>query len=219
MKKKIFFAVLLVAVLATTIFVGSTAGKIIRLKNLSDRLAALSKNSGITAYPPPPATFELTENEINDGVDLLCQAGYLLSLAERMNIKTVPPQSVFCQYFDGFKIKFASGEFSVEGQLLKPVSGRLEAKGKISLNGERNVRIDLLEAKLNGQAMEAASLALIQDLANQESNGFLNKLKYLSIEKLELSPGKLTINGVFSVDELFCNLGVQSYCAPPVIFR
>lgn len=218
MKKKIFSVIVLVAILGAAIFVGTTAGKIIRLKSLMDKVAALAKTSGITAYPPPPATLELTENEVNDGVDLLCQAGYLLSLAERMNIKTVPPPSVFCQYFNGFKIKFTSGEFSVEGRLLKPVSGRLEAKGKISLSGERNVRVDLLEAKLNGQTMEAASLALIQNLANQESNGFLSKFKYLSIEKLELSPGKITVSGVFSVDELFCNLGIESYCAPAVIF-
>lgn len=218
MKKKIFFAIILVVVLAATIFVGNTAAKIIRLKSLMDKVAALSKTSGVAAYPPPPATLELTENEINDGVDLLCQAGYLLSLAEKMNIKTVPPESVFCQYFNGFKIKLSPDEFLVEGQLLKPVSGRLEARGRISLTGERNVRVDLLEAKLNGQEMEAASLALIQNLANQESNGFLDKFKYLVIERLELSSGKITASGIFSVDELFCNLGVESYCAPAVIF-
>ena len=214
MKKKIFPLIVLVAVFGIVIFAGNTAAKIIRLKGLSDRITALAGARGIVAYPPPPAILELTENEINDGLSLLCQADYLIALAEKMKIKTLPIKSDFCQYFDNFKIKISSGEFSIQGQLLKPALGQLEARGSISLVGARNVRIDLTEAKLSGRVIESTALMGMKKLANQESNAFLDKFEYLSIENLELQSGKTIISGIFSTDELFCNLGIQNYCAP-----
>ena len=86
MKKKIFLAILILVLVGAVFVVKGavkTAKNLCIVKGLFNKIAA--SQSGIQSYPPPPQTLELTEEEVNAGLDLCI--GIILLCAFFANVK------------------------------------------------------------------------------------------------------------------------------------
>jgi len=226
MKKKILLVILILVLVGAVL---AAMGAIKTVKNAMIVKGLLVKVSagqnGIQSYPPLPATLEITDEEVNAGLDLLCNANQLVSIGQKLGLsiaKNLPinlaSAALPCQFFNNFKIEFGTAEYSATARLLEPAKGDVGIKGEISAAGQRNVQIIFKEANLNGQKVSSETMTLLENTANQEMNKILDQMRFVVIESIDVSPGKITIKGIFSLDELLCNFGVSSYCLPTMAF-
>jgi len=220
MKKKIFLAILIL-VLVGAVFVVKGAVKTARnaciVKSLLNKIAA--SQSGIQSYPPPPQTLELTEEEVNAGLDLLCGGGNLIiqGLNFVKNFKSnnpaQTPTALPCQYFNNFKVKFLPGKYLASAKLLKPVKGNIEVEGTLALRDGRNVDVKFEKVLLDKQPASSETAAQLENIAQQEINGIAGRMKNLVLQKIAISEGKIVFEGIFSFDELLCSFGLKNYCS------
>lgn len=231
MKKEVLFGIF-VLVLVGVVFlvkngIEATRNAII-VKGLLEKIAA--GQGGIQAYPPPPRTLELTEEEVNAGMDLLCGAGNpiiqgldLLKNFRKLKIpfpqKELPtnpgqpiPIALPCQYFQNFQVKFLPGKYSASARLLKPVRGNIEVEGTLLPRDERNVDVKFEKVLLDNQPASPETAAQLESIAQQEINSITERMKYLAIQEIAISKGKIVFEGIFSFDELLCSFGLKNYC-------
>jgi hypothetical protein len=134
MKKKILFVILLVLVIAGAFIIKSgveTARNAAIVKGLFEKIATSTSQGGIQPYPPLPATLEITEEEVNAGLDLLCGLGnpiiqgvnFVKNLTDGKEPAPIQPEIIVlpCQYFRDFKIKFSDDKYLAKARLLKPI--------------------------------------------------------------------------------------------------
>ena len=224
MKKKIFLAILIL-VLVGAVFVVKGAVKTARnaciVKSLLNKIAA--SQSGIQSYPPPPQTLELTEEEVNAGLDLLCGLGnpviqglnFVKNLTGGKESAPIQLETIVlpCQYFRDFKIKFSDGKYLARARLLKPLQGNIEVEGMLSLRDERNVDVKFEKVLLDKQPVSPETAAQLENIAQQEINGIAGRMKYLALQRVAISEGKIVFEGIFSFDELLCSFGLKNYCS------
>jgi len=224
MKKKIFFVILLVLAVAGVFIIKSgieTAKNAVIVKGLLVKIAA--GQSGIRAYPPLPQTLELTEEEVNAGLDLLCSLGnpiiqgmnFVKNLTGGKEPTPIQPEMIVlpCQYFRDFKVKFSDGKYLAKARLLKPLRGNIEVEGTLALRDEKNVDVKFEKVLLNNQLASSETVAQLENIAQQEINGIAARMKDLVLQEITVSEGKIVFEGIFSFDELLCSFGLKNYCS------
>ncbi len=224
MKKKILFVVLLVVAIAGAFIIKSgveAARNAIIVKGLFEKISNLA--GGIRAYPPQPQTLELTEEEVNAGLDLLCGLGnpviqgmnFVKNLTGGKESAPIQPETIVlpCQYFRDFKVKFSDGKYLAKARLLKPLQGNIEVEGTLALRDERNVDVKFEKVLLNNQLASSETVAQLENIAQQEINGIAARMKDLVLQEITVSEGKIVFEGIFSFDELLCSFGLKNYCS------
>ncbi len=224
MKKKILFVVLLVLAIAGVFIIKSgveAARNAIIVKGLLERISV--SQSGIQAYPPQPQALELTEEEVNAGLDLLCSlnnpiiqgVNFVKNLAGSKEPTPIQLKMIVlpCQYFRNFKIKFSDGKYLAKAQLLKPVQGKIEVEGTLSLRDERNFDVKFEKVLIDNQPASLETAVQLENIAQQEINGIATKMKDLALQEITIYEGKIILKGIFSFDELLCSLGLKNYCS------
>ncbi len=224
MKKKILFVVLLVVAIAGAFIIKSgveAARNAIIVKGLFEKISNLA--GGIRAYPPQPQTLELTEEEVNAGLDLLCGLGnpviqgmnFVKNLTGGKESAPIQPETIVlpCQYFRDFKVKLLPEKYIASAKLLKPVKGNIEVEGTLSLRDERNVDVKFEKVLLNNQPASPEIASQLENIAQLEINGIAARMKNLALQKVAISEGKIIFEGIFSFDELLCSFGLKDYCS------
>ncbi|MDP3093861.1 MAG: hypothetical protein Q8N16_03790 [bacterium] len=224
MKKKILLAILILVLIGTVFIVKGavrTAKNAVIVKGLLVKIAA--GQSGIQAYPPVPTTLELTEEEVNAGLDLLCGLGnpiiqgvnFVKNLTGGKEPAPVQPETIVlpCQYFRDFKIKFSDSKYLAKARLLKPLQGNIEVEGTLALRNERNVDVKFEKVLLDSQPVSLETTAQLENIAQQEINGIAARMKDLALQEVTVSEGKIIFKGIFSFDELLCSFGLKNYCS------
>ena len=228
MKKKILFVILLVLVV-TGVFViksgAETARNVVIVKGLLKKVAA--GQGGIQAYPPPPRTLEMTDEEVNAGLDLLCGLGnpiiqgvnFVKNLTDGKEPTPIQPEMIVlpCQYFRGFKINFSDGKYLVNARLLKPLQENIEVEGTLFLRDERNIDVKFEKVLLNNQPASPEIASQLENIAQQEINGIAGRMKDLALQEITVSEGKIVFEGIFSFDELLCSFGLKDYCSTNIL--
>jgi len=225
MKKKILFVILLVLVVTGVFVIKSgvqTTRNVVIVKGLFEKIAASQTLSGIQAYPPPPRTLEMTDEEVNAGLNLLCGLGnpviqvvnFVKNLTGCKEPTPIQPEIIAlpCQYFRNFKVKFSNGKYLAKARLLKPVKGNVEVEGTLSLRDERNVDVKFEKVLLDNQPASPETASQLENIAQQEINGIAGRMKDLALQEITVSEGKIIFKGIFSFDELLCSLGLKNYC-------
>ena len=224
MKKKILFVILLVLVVTGVFVIKSgvqTTRNVVIVKGLLKKVAA--GQGGIQAYPPSPRTLEMTDEEVNAGLDLLCSLGnpviqglnFVKNLTGGKESAPIQLETIVlpCQYFRDFKIKFSDGKYLARARLLKPLQGNIEVEGMLSLRDERNVDVKFEKVLLDKQPVSPETAAQLENIAQQEINGIAGRMKYLALQRVAISEGKIVFEGIFSFDELLCSFGLKNYCS------
>ena len=223
MKKKILFVVLLILAVAGAFIIKSgveAARNAIIVKGLFEKISNLA--GGIQAYPPQPQILELTEEEVNAGLDLLCSLGnpviqgmnFVKNLTGGKESAPIQPETIVlpCQYFRDFKVKFLPGKYLASAKLLKPVKGNIEVEGTLALRDERNIDVNFEKVLLDNRPASAEIASQLENIAQQEINGITERMKDLSLQRVAISEGKIVFEGIFSFDELLCSFGLKNYC-------
>ena len=226
MKKKILFVILLVLVVTGVFVIKSgvqTTRNVVIVKGLFEKIAASQTLSGIQAYPPPPRTLEMTDEEVNAGLNLLCGLGnpviqvvnFVKNLTGGKEPTPIQPEIIAlpCQYFRNFKVKLSNGKYLAKARLLKPVKGNVEVEGTLSLRDERNVDVKFEKVLLDNQPASPETASQLENIAQQEINGIAGRMKDLALQEITVSEGKIIFKGIFSFDELLCSFGLKNYCS------
>jgi len=228
MKKKILLAILILVLVGAVFVVKGTvktAKNVVVVKGLLNKIAA--SQSGIRAYPPQPQILELTEEEVNAGLDLLCGLGnpiiqgvnFVKNLTGGKEPTPIQPEMIVlpCQYFRGFKINFSDGKYLVNARLLKPLQENIEVEGTLFLRDERNIDVKFEKVLLNNQPASPEIASQLENIAQQEINGIAGRMKDLALQEITVSEGKIVFEGIFSFDELLCSFGLKDYCSTNIL--
>lgn len=190
---------LLSGIFFTAKFAIETNKKVMVVKGLMGKL----QTRGIMAYPPPPRTVELTSEEVNDGLDLLCGPG-------KIALRTNP---LPCQFFRNFKIDFLPSKFIASAHLLKPLDAEITVDGRILLVNEKSLEVKFDKVDLDGKSAPPETVVQLEKTTQQEIDNALKQIKSLALENVTISQGKIAFSGIFSFDELLCSFGLKDYCS------